>query len=66
MRVMMDANEWSSLAAYYGCFGSADDPTWHLQSIYAITGRVCMTLVLVDISLALMKEMSRLATHCFL
>jgi len=26
----------------------------------------CMTLVLVDISLALLKEMSRLATHCFL
>ncbi len=55
MRVMMDANESSSLAAYYGCFGSADGPTWHLQSIYAITGRVCMTLVLVDISLALLK-----------
>jgi hypothetical protein len=40
MRVMMDANESSSLAAYYGCFGSADGPTWHLQSVYAITGRV--------------------------
>jgi hypothetical protein len=60
---MIDATELSSLAAYYGCFGSADGPTWHLQSIYAITGRF-MNLILVGVCLALVKEMSSLPMHC--